>query len=133
MKSIDKTKNVHVIGDSEIRADLIFFNITGIDCYDNLGLIFKLGEHYNLTVRLETRKYAGGMEVIKELAAEFEIQLAAELGNSLRDFFGLHFYVSVIIEACNFHLETSFLFFLIIKIIIDNNIIKFNLIFYFFI
>ena len=69
----------------------------------------------------------------KELAAEFEIQLAAELGNSLRDFFGLHFYVSVIIEACNFHLETSFLFFLIIKIIIENNIIKFNLIFYFFI
>jgi hypothetical protein len=52
--------------------------IISIDGDDDLGLILKLEKHFDLAVRLEARKHPGGMVVVEQLAAEFQIQLSSE-------------------------------------------------------
>ncbi len=48
-----------------------------------------LGQHADLAVRLEAGQHPAGVEVVKELAAELQVQLAAELVDALLDVLGL--------------------------------------------
>ena len=47
----------------------------------------------------ESRQHAGRMVVVEQLAAEFQIQLAAELVDAVADVLGLHFHVFVVVET----------------------------------
>ena len=52
-------------------------------------VIPQLLEHTDFAVRLEARQDPGGVEIIEELPAEFQIQLPAELADPLPDAGGL--------------------------------------------
>jgi hypothetical protein len=42
-------------------------------------------EHSNFAVRLKAGQNPGGMEIVKQLAAELQVQLAAEMANPLQN------------------------------------------------
>ena len=117
-ENVDQANDVPVIGDAKIAPNLILFDIVGVDGNDHLHLLLQLQQHPQLAVRLEARQDAGSMVVVIELAAEFEIQLAAELGNALPDVGGLHLQVLIVIKRrfCHFRClfpKNSPLFYLI--------------------
>ena len=113
-ENIDQAKNVVIIGDSQISAHLILFNVRGIDGDNDLHVILQLLQHPDLAVRRKARQNAGRMEIVKQLAAEFQIQLAAELSNPLFDLFGLRGQVLLIVKAygCHDNTSPSFAFFI---------------------
>ena len=84
---IDQAEDIQIVGDTKIGADLIFFDILGVDDDDHLGLVGELQQHLQLAGRLEARKHAGCVVVIKKLSAELQIQLIIEAGDPFADFF----------------------------------------------
>ena len=60
-------------------------------------------EHPDLAVRLESRQHPGGVVVVEQLAAELQIQLAAELGDALFDLLGLGGEVLLIVKTDGRH------------------------------
>ena len=98
----NQANHVPVIGDAQIAPDFVLFNIVGVDGNDHLHLLLELQQHSQLAVRLKTGKHPGGMVVVIQLAAEFQIKLAAELGNAFLDMLGLHLQIFLVVKA-NFH------------------------------
>ncbi len=77
-KSVDETQSVLIICDAEVAAVLAALDIVGRDGDDDLRHIAHLKEHTDLAVGKEARKHARCVIIVEELAAEFQIQLAAE-------------------------------------------------------
>ena len=75
---VDQTECVQVVGDTEVAALFILFDIVRRNGDDDLRAVTKLIEHFDLTVGKKTGKYTGGMIVVKKLAAEFEIEFSSE-------------------------------------------------------
>ena len=102
-EGVDKAKDVEIIGDTEVAPLLILFDVIGVNDDDNLRLVLKLCKHSDFTVRLEARENTRSVEIIKELAAEFKIELTAEVGYSLFDFLGLQLKIHIVIKANGKH------------------------------
>ena len=101
-ESIDKTKHVHVVCDSEIAADLVLLDVRSVYGDNDLCLILELCEHVDLGVGLKTRENTRRMEVVEKLPSELQIELSSEACDPLPDLLGLHFDVLFVIEACTF-------------------------------
>src|SRR5699024_4510713 len=69
----------------------------------------QLLEHPDLAVRLEPRQHPGGVVIVEQLAAELQIQLAAELGDALFDLLGLGGEVFLIVKTDGRHKDSPFL------------------------
>ena len=95
---IDQAQHIQVVGDAQIAPALIFLNIAGADDDDDLRRFLHLQQHFYLAVRRKARQYPGSMVIVKQLAAEFQIQLAAELPDPLPDFIRLHFQVFFVVK-----------------------------------
>ena len=106
-KCIDQAQHIRVICDAVVAPDFIFLNVGGIDDDYDLRLIPQLLQHGDFGIGMEARKHAGRVIVVKELPAEFQIQLSAKLADPFTDMFGLHFQIQIIIKACSFHLFSS--------------------------
>ena len=102
-KGIHKTQQVEVVGDAEVASHLVALNVVGAYGNDDLRLIFKLHQHPYLAVRLKAGKHAGSVKVVKKLAAELKIELAAEFGYAFVDFFRLQFQIFLVVEAERSH------------------------------
>ena len=89
-KSIDQTKYILIVSDSEVTAHFVLINIRGTDDNDNLSLVAELHEHAELAVRLKSWKNTGCMVIIKKLSAEFQIELVVKFADTVADVFGLH-------------------------------------------
>ena len=102
-EDVDEAQHVVVVGDTQVAPDLALFDVGGIDGNDDLHIVLKLLEHADFAVRLKARQHPGGVIVVEELAAELQIQLAAELGNALPDMGGLHLQIFLIVkpDACH--------------------------------
>ena len=98
-KGVDEPQNVHIVGDAQIVADLVFRDIGGADGNDDLRLIGKLHQHPQLTVGLKTRKHPGGMVVVKKLSTEFQVQFISKLADPLTDVIGLHGQIFVVVKS----------------------------------
>ena len=83
---VDQAERVQIVGDTEVAALFILFNIVRGNGNDDLRAVSKLIEHLDLTVGKEARKHTGGMIVIEELAAEFQIELSSEGFDSVKNF-----------------------------------------------
>ena len=86
---VHQAQQVVIVGDAQIAARLALLDIVGVDARDDLDVVDEALEHADLGVRLEARQHARGVVVVEELAAEFQVELAAELGDALLDAFGL--------------------------------------------
>ena len=100
---VDQAEGVLVIGDAEVAAALVALDVVRRDDDDDLRVVLHLHEHAHLAVRLEARQDAGGVIIVKELAAEFQIELAAEKVDPLADLFRLHAHVFVVVKTDQLH------------------------------
>ena len=106
-ENINEAQDIVIIGDAQISPDLALFDVRRIDGNDDLHILLELLEHADLAVRLKARQHPGSMEIVKQLAAEFQIQLAAELGDPLFDVGRLGGQVFLIIKANGCHMHTT--------------------------
>ena len=102
-KGINESQHVLVIGDAQVAAQLALFNVMSIDYDYYLNLVSHACQHSDLDVWLETRKNSGSMIVVKQLAAEFQIQLVVKSVDSFHDLGRLHLNVFLIIECYFIH------------------------------
>ena len=102
-KSVDEAESVVLIGDAEVAAALGALDIVGRDTDDDLGVILHLQQHAHLAVRLKARQDARGVVIVKELAAKFQIQLAAKLSDAVADVLGLELQIFVVVKADAVH------------------------------
>ena len=86
-ESVDQPQCVEVVGDTEIAAPLVLFDVVCRYDDDNFGTVGKLTQHLYLAVRLKSRKNAGGVVIVEKLASEFEIQFPSERIDSFENFF----------------------------------------------
>ena len=99
LEGVDEAQHVQVVGDAVVAAHLAAHDVFGADDDDDLGLVLQLQQHLQLGVRLETGQHTGGVVVIEQLAAEFQIQLVVELCDPLADVLGLHLQVFVVVKS----------------------------------
>ena len=102
---VDKAERIVLIGDAEVAAALAALDVVRGYGDDYLRLVLHLEQHLHLAVRREARQHAGCVEVVKELAAELQIQLAAEFGDTVAYVLRLQLYVFVVIEAYPVHMK----------------------------
>ena len=98
-EGVHQAQQVHVVGDAQIAADLVLLDVGRIDRDHDLDLVAQGLEHGDLGVRRESGQDPGGVVVVKKLAAEFQVELAAELGDPLADVAGLCLQVLVIVKT----------------------------------
>ena len=110
LERVNQAQGVVVIGDAEIAAALVALDIVGRDGDDDLRVVLHLHEHAHLAVGSKARQHARCVVVVKEFAAELQIQLAAELTDALADLFRLHPEVFVVVKADRLHRFSSPLF-----------------------
>ena len=55
---IDKSKNIHIICNTEITTNLVLLDIICINDDYDLSIFLKLCKHSDLTVRSKSRKYS---------------------------------------------------------------------------
>ena len=96
---VDQTQDIDIIGDTQIRADFVLLDVASRDGDDDFSLIGHLREHAHLAVGCEAGQNAGSVVVVEQLAAELQIELAAELCDALFDVFGLHGQIFVVVES----------------------------------
>ena len=111
-KSVDKAQNVNVVGYSQIAANLVFFDIGGVDGDNYFGLILKLDKHTNFTIGFKAGQYSCGMVIVKKLTAKLKIQLAAELRYAFTDMLRLHFYIFIVVKPLFKHIYTPKILFI---------------------
>ena len=96
---IDELERIGIIGDAEIRADLLALDVAGVDAQDHIHLVAQLLQQAHLDVRIKSGKDARGMKIPQELAAEFQIQFVVEFLHAPEDGLGLLLEIVVIVET----------------------------------
>ena len=104
---VDLAQNLVIIGGAHVGADLAAREILGVDGDDDLHLIGQLTQHTYLVVGREAGQDARGMHVVDQLAAELQIQLAAELASSLRNVSRLHLDVLITVKTDAVHASSE--------------------------
>ena len=88
-ENVDQARHVRVVGNAQIAAALVFLDIARVDGDDDFRLIAQRQQHFDLVIRREARQHARRVIIVKELAAKFQIELAAKLVDPLTNMFGL--------------------------------------------
>ena len=76
LQVVDELQRVVGVGDAEVRAHLLVFDVAGIDREDDLGLVLERLQEPQLDVGVVAGEAPGGVEVVHQLPAEFQIELA---------------------------------------------------------
>ena len=98
-KSIDQAEHFLVVCDAEVTSSFILLDRIRIDRDNDLDFILQLHEHLDFAVRLKARKNTGGVVIVEEFSAEFQIQLTAEFSDTVTDLLRLHLHVLFIAKA----------------------------------
>ena len=106
---VDEAERIEIVGDAKVAAALILFDVACGDDDHDLCAIAKLIEHLDLAVGLEAGEYAGRVKVIEKLAAEFEVKLTAEGGDSVQNFLRLQGNILVVIKTNGIHKTLPFI------------------------
>ena len=96
---IDLPQNVGSVGNAEIGADFIAFQVCRADDEDDLRLIFQRTQNFALRVADKSGKHAAGVHIVKKLSSEFKVQLIVKLFDPLQNLFALQFDVKIVIET----------------------------------
>ena len=106
---VDEAEDVAVVCDAQVPPHLVLLNVGGIDGDDDLRAVLHLCQHPDLAVRLKPGQHPAGVEIIKQLASKFQVQLAPELGDTLPNVLGLELQILVVIEPLSGHALTPYL------------------------
>ena len=98
-EDVDQPDHIQIIGNAQIPPDFVFLDIRGVDGNHHLHLLLQVQQHPQLAVRPEAGKHTGCVIVVIQLAAELQIELAAELGNAIPDMAGLHLQIFVVVKC----------------------------------
>ena len=112
-EGIDQPHHVQIVGDAEIAPALVHLDVGRVDGDDDLRLVLELQQHLHLAVRQEARQHARGVIIVKQLAAEFQIELAAEGVHALEDPLRLQTQILFKIKSDFCHNDVLFLFFVV--------------------
>ena len=104
---VDKAQGVLIVCNAQIAAALVALDVVGGDGDDDLGVVLHLKEHLYLAVGLKAGQHAGRVIIVEELAAELQIQLAAELGYPVADIARLFAHIFGIVKSYRFHVSLS--------------------------
>ena len=96
---VDEPQHVGVVADAQVAPHLVLFDVAGADGHHDLHVVLQRPQHPDLAVRLEARQHPGRVVVVEQLAAELQIQLAAELGAPRRDVLRLQLQVLVVVKT----------------------------------
>ncbi len=98
-EDVDEAEGVLLVRDAEVGADLLAFEVLGVEADDDLDVLLDPLEHGDLVVRREAGQDAGGVHVVEELAAHLEVELAADLRAAGVDVLRLQLDVTFAIES----------------------------------
>ena len=96
---VGEAQHVLVVGDAQVAAGLVLLDVVGVDGDDDLDVLGEALEHAELDVGGKAGQHARGVVVVEELAAELEVELAAELVNALADMLRLELDVLVVVKT----------------------------------
>ncbi len=96
---VNQLEGVGVVGYAEIGADLFSLDVSRIDAQEDIGLVLELADQAHLDIGVVTGKDAGGMIIVEQLPAEFEVELVVETLDPFEDFFGLFRDVLFVVES----------------------------------
>ena len=88
---VDQAERVRVVCNVQIAAPLGMLDVVGVEHQHQFRLLAQLKKHFELAIRLKPRQYARGVIIVEELAAKFQVQLAAKLRDALPDVLRLQF------------------------------------------
>ena len=97
-KLLAQAQHIHIVGDTQVAADLVLLDIHCAHDYHHLEVVLELHQHLELDVRLESGQNPAGVEVVEKLAAHFHVKLVAETGDALTDVFALDLKVFLAVE-----------------------------------
>ena len=100
---IDEPQHIIFVGDAEVCADLMTFQILRVDADEDFHIVFDVIQHRDLVIWSETRQNAGGVVIIEELATHLQVELSPELLPALLDVRGLEFNVLFAVETDAIH------------------------------
>ena len=103
---IDQADHIPVVGDAQITADLILFNVSGIDGDHHLYLVLELQQHPQLAVGAEAGQHPGSMIIVIQLTAKLQIKLTAELLDAVADMGGLTADIQFVVKGKPWHGRT---------------------------
>ena len=102
-ENVDQAEHIVIIGNAQIAPNLVLLDISSINGNDDFNVLLQLLQHSDFAVRLKPGQHAGSMEIVKQLAAELQIQLAAELRNAVLNLLGLGGEVFLIVKSNGSH------------------------------
>ena len=98
-EGIYQTQDVHIVGDTQVAADLVFLYVGCVNHQHNLGFVFQLQQHLDLDVGSKSGQHAAGVIVVKKFASKFQVELVAEHSDALLDFIRLNSKVFILVET----------------------------------
>ena len=103
-----QSQSAHIRSRIEQFGGKLYLEFGGKLYDDNhFHLVLQLQQHPQLAVGLEAGQNTGCVVVVVQLAAEFQIQLAAELLNAVADMGGLGLQILLIVKTNASHIGTS--------------------------
>ena len=102
-EDVNQAQNVQIVGDAQIAAYFVLFNVGRADDNDDFRLRGQLSEHAELAVRCKAWQNTGGVVVVKKFSSEFEVEFVVKLVDALLDVFGLHVQVFLVVKTDAVH------------------------------
>ena len=106
-ENLAQAQHILVVGDAEVATFLVFLDVGGADDNHDLGIVLQLREHLQFAVGLKAWQHAAGVVVVEQLAAKFQIEFVAKLGDAFLDVLGLYPKVFLVVKTV-FHKYTFF-------------------------
>ena len=102
-EGVDEAEGVLVVGDAQVAADLAGLDIVGVDRDEDFLVGLHLQEHLDLAVRLEPGEHAARVKIVEQLAAQLQVELAAELVDAAHNTLRLHLRILLVVKT-DFHI-----------------------------
>ena len=96
---VHDAEGVGVVGDAEVGADLLAFDVARIDTDHDVDLVLQALEQFELDVRVEAGQDARGVIVVGELAPEFDVKFVLEPPGAAEDFGGLLLQIACVVKT----------------------------------
>lgn len=100
---VDEAQHLHVIADAKVCPHLCLFDVVRRDGEDDFGLLAHFVQKVYFSICIVARQHPCGVIIVKKLAAELKVQLAAPLRNALCDVLCLLLDEQRVIEPLSYH------------------------------